>query len=39
MTEPLTRCGLCGLPVYRSDNCPRTYLHPAPAYTIHEETP
>ncbi len=27
MNEPLRTCGLCGLPVYQPDPCPRTYLH------------
>ena len=37
--EPLRRCSLCGFLVYRSDDCPRTYLHRPADYTIHEETP
>ncbi len=32
MSEPLRRCGLCGLPAYKTDPCPRVYLHAPAAY-------
>ena len=28
MSDYLRRCSRCGLPAYRFDPCPRTYLHP-----------
>lgn len=38
--EPLRRCVQCGALVYLSQRCRYIgILHPAPAYTIHEETP
>lgn len=37
MTEPLRTCADCGLPVYRSDDCPRVYLHKPADYIRHQE--